>query len=209
MRIEVRAASASFSGRTVFERFSADFRSNQLSALVGPSGSGKTTLLGAIAGYGGLTEGDVVYVEDDGAAAPPARDQVVWVSQGANALGARSALDNVLLGPLSSGYSLAAARDVSRAALSDVGLGNLANQLARQLSGGELQRLAFARALASGRPIILADEPSSSLDASNTEAIAELLQHLRARATIIVATHDPTLMAVAQHVVDIRARHAA
>ena len=116
-----------------------------------------------------------------------------------------------MIGPLSEGAGLGPARTRALGALAAVGLTDLAGKIARQLSGGELQRVSFARALAADKPVIFADEPSSSLDARNTARIAELLHALGSRATIVVATHDPLLIEAAQDQVHLRSEslHAA
>ncbi|KRC91043.1 hypothetical protein ASE25_22065 [Terrabacter sp. Root85] len=108
------------------------------------------------------------------------------------------------IAPLSSGARLSDARERAVEALELVHLGDRLQQQARRLSGGELQRLALARALASGKELILADEPSANLDATNTELIAQILHELRARATIVVATHDPILVSSASAAVHLR-----
>ncbi|MFB7888189.1 ATP-binding cassette domain-containing protein [Cellulosimicrobium cellulans] len=96
------------------------------------------------------------------------------------------------------------ARETARAALDQVGLADRAGEQARRLSGGELQRVALARALASGKELILADEPSANLDAANTELVARILAGLVSHATIVVATHDPVLVAAADATVPLR-----
>lgn len=206
----VDSVTFAFGEREVLTDFSAVFRPGQVGALVGPSGSGKSTLLNAIGGFVTPRAGTVrVHRTDDGTVTGPRQELVAWVPQGANCLGARSALDNVMLAPLSEGLRLDAARRKARHALDQVGLLDRAYTLARTLSGGELQRVSFARALASSKPIILADEPTSSLDAENTDVMAELLRSLSVDATVIVATHDPLLIEAASYAVDVRRRSRA
>lgn len=211
MRIDVAGATLKFGRRTIFESFDAQFAHGRVTALVGPSGSGKSSLLAAMSGYQRLAEGRITGVREDGTEVAVTSAMVAWVPQGVNALGARTALENVMIGPLSEGVNLELARTRALAALDSVGLTDLSGKLARKLSGGELQRVSFARALAADKPVIFADEPSSSLDAQNTTRIAELLQALRSRATIVVATHDPLLVEAAQDEVHLRtgASHAA
>lgn len=204
MRIVVEGATLSYGGEpAVFADIDASFEEGKITALVGPSGSGKTSLLSAIAGVTRLSAGTVSYLDGE-RRRQPAREDIVWVPQGSNAIGSRSAMDNVMIGPLSNGASPVEARDRALSALRSVGLEQRAQYPANTLSGGEVQRVAFARAIASGRAVILADEPSSSLDAHNTEQIAELLRRLSTEATVIVATHDPLLMDAADDVVRLR-----
>lgn len=204
MRVVVEGAALSYGGEhPVFAGIDADFEEGRITALVGPSGSGKTSLLSAIAGITRLTAGTVSYVDGEGQR-PPARADIVWVPQGSNAIGSRSAVDNVMIGSLSNGIRPTDARELALAALADVGLEGRAHSPANTLSGGELQRVGFARALASRRPVILADEPSSSLDAQNTEQLAALLRGLSTEAVVIVATHDPLLMDASDEIVRLR-----
>ena len=204
MRIEVRGARLKLGNSDLFDALSANFPSSSLTALVGPSGSGKSTLLGLMAGYGRLDEGEVKFVDEQGYGCPPKPELIAWVPQGANALGNRSVIDNVMIGPLANGFNIDESLLQAQSALDDVGMASNEDQAARALSGGQLQRLGFARALASRRPIIFADEPSASLDSQNTHNIARLLLKLRRRATIVVATHDPALLEAADHVVMLR-----
>lgn len=207
MQVIVTEGRLSFGDRRVLEGVDATFNNARVTALVGPSGSGKSTLLAVMAGYQRLDSGNVSFVNDDGEFTAPDPALVAWVPQGANALGTRTALDNVMIAPLAEGRGLAASHTIAERALTDVGLLSRANAGARVLSGGELQRVSFARALATSKPLIFADEPSASLDAANTYVLAELLIGLRSRATIIVATHDPILINAAEAVVSLRSEH--
>ena len=109
-----------------------------------------------------------------------------------------------MLGAQARGESFERAAEQARKALKQVGLLERADSLARQLSGGELQRLSFARALAASQSIVFADEPTASLDLANIRIIAGLLRQLSGKATIVVATHDPLLIDAADHVIDLR-----
>lgn len=205
MEIHIEDVSFRFGDREVLTDFTADIEAGRVTALVGPSGSGKSTLLGGIAGYVRPTTGRVTVSSGSRSRREiPRPEHIGWVPQGANALAGRTVLDNVMIGVLSRGVGLREATGIARTALDKVSLGDRAASLARELSGGELQRIAFARALASGRPIILADEPTSSLDAANTRNIVDLLYALRSTATVVVATHDPALIDAAERCVNLR-----
>ncbi|MET4781722.1 ATP-binding cassette domain-containing protein [Glaciihabitans sp. UYNi722] len=206
MQIDISDARVSFGSRVVFTGMTATFESGVITALVGPSGSGKSTLLAAMAGYQQLDRGDISYRNGERSLSPDS-GLIAWVPQGSNALGTRTALDNVMIAPLSEGRAPDDAREVATRALVDVGLGDRADQRVRQLSGGELQRVSFARALASSKPIIFADEPSAGLDGANTELLGALLAGLSSHATIVVATHDPILIDAAEAVVRLRSEH--
>jgi putative ABC transport system ATP-binding protein len=206
VQIDVHEAAVSFGPVQIFENFTAAFLPNTVTALVGPSGSGKSTLLSAMSGFTNLTKGEITFLSLAGKPQAADPSMVAWVPQASNALSARSVIDNVTIGPLSEGVSVRQATSIALECLADVGIGSLAHNRVRVISGGERQRLGFARALASLKPIIFADEPSASLDEANTLLLAALLTRLRARATIVVATHDPILAAAAEHTVHMRGR---
>ncbi|MBC9953583.1 ATP-binding cassette domain-containing protein [Leucobacter sp. cx-42] len=199
MSVKVERLSVVVGERLVFSDLSYSFAKNELTAVVGPSGSGKTTLLEVIAGLRRPQCGSILI--NDETVNP---DACVWVPQGANALGSRSVLDNVMIAPLSDGVEVEEAILVSRRVLELVGLQNRDQEQAKHLSGGELQRLAFARALASSRAVILADEPTANLDAKNTDSVISLLQALKTKRTMIVATHDITLIEAVDRVLFMR-----
>jgi ABC-type lipoprotein export system ATPase subunit len=165
-------------------------------AVLGPSGSGKSTMLSVL---GGLVRPAVgaAYVD----AAPPAprlRDVTSWVLQTTNALPERSALDNVALAALTRGVSRPAAHAQARERLAQVGLAARADDPARVLSGGELQRVVIARALAGGRPFVLADEPTGQLDHATSMVVLDALLEGAAGASgtgVVVVTHDPEVAA--------------
>lgn len=205
VQVDVVDAAVRFGATTVFSGLTAHLAAGRVTALVGPSGSGKSTLLAAISGYQSLSAGRVELCDGPtDSPSPPDPARVAWVPQGSNALGRRSVLDNVAIAPLSAGAPLGEAHERAVEALEVVGLGALLGQQAHRLSGGELQRVALARALASGKELILADEPSANLDAANTDLIARILEGLSERATIVVATHDPVLVAAAATAVHLR-----
>jgi len=210
VRVEVDSVTLAFGQNVVLENFSAKFNAGKITALVGPSGSGKSTLLAAMGGFVKLRSGKIRLRRDtDSQQALPVRpEHIGWIPQGANALGARTVTDNVMIGVLSAGLSLRESRTKAHEALELVGMTHRRDALARTLSGGELQRVAFARALASQRPLILADEPTSSLDEENTANIVDLLHGLRANATVIVATHDPAVIGAVEEVVHLRGSNA-
>lgn len=207
MQVEVRSVSKSYADLVVLEEFSCIIRPGRVTALIGPSGSGKSTLLAAMAGFARIDSGEIMFVHADGRRERPHPQSVAWVPQGANALGGRTAIDNVMVSALAAGADLSTAEGIAAEQLDRVGLAHRARTAARHLSGGELQRVGFARALAAAKPLIFADEPTSSLDAVNTDQIARLLLSLRESATIVVATHDAHLIASAQDVIEIRKDH--
>lgn len=182
-------------------------------AVVGPSGSGKSTLMRCLAGIWTPSEGSVtvdsVVVSDLSVAARASfrREKLGVIYQDPELLDELDALENVALPLVFSGMSRGEARKLAAAALDRVGCGELGGSRPGQLSGGEAQRVAVARALVIPGRTVLADEPTASLDAANAEAIARLLvehAHTHKSATVI-ATHDPQVMALCDHVLNLRA----
>lgn len=202
MQVIVLNAVVTFGDVTVIDSQSLVAASGRLTALAGPSGSGKTTLLAVIAGALRLDGGEVVFAQS-GLVVPREAVRIAWISQSANTLPDRSSLDNVAVAGLARGMSVADAQREARMHLAELGLGEKILSPARLLSGGEQQRLSFARALCAEADIILADEPTANLDAGNTAVLCARLQSLSIQRTIIVATHDPQLIAVCDDIVQV------
>jgi len=160
-------------------------------AIIGPSGSGKSTLLSVLGGLVRPTGGEVrVEGTDDGP-----RDVSAWVLQTVNVLPERSVLDNVTLGGLAQGLTRVDAEIDAAARLDAVGLGARLADPVRVLSGGEVQRVVIARALASGRPFILADEPTGQLDRATSAVVLDALFTTAGGAAVVVVTHDSEVAA--------------
>ena len=175
-----------------------------VTAITGPSGSGKSTLLGLVAGLdapsGGrvLIDGtDITSLGEDGLARLRG-SKIGFVFQFFHLLPSLTAYENVLV-PM----EIAGARDArerATALLDEVGLAARAHHYPSQLSGGEQQRIAIARALANDPPLLLADEPTGNLDTATGHAIIELLLGInRTRGTtLVIVTHDQELAARAE-----------
>ena len=167
-------------------------------AIMGPSGVGKTTLLSILGGLLAPREGRVEFDGDDRSA--PKTRLVSWVFQTSNAFANRSVLDNVADPLRLFGIGAEEARCRAEEALHAVGIAPRRHDRARRLSGGELQRLGVARALAAGRPFILADEPSGQLDEHSTANVVDALVNRRpARTTVLVVTHDEQVARQCEH----------
>ena len=170
-------------------------------AITGVSGSGKSTLLSLLAGLDTPTHGDVEILGrglasmDEDARAELRRAHIGFVFQAFHLIGSFSALENVMLPLELKGEN--AARERAREMLVRVGLGDRLEHFPRQLSGGEQQRVALARAFCTTPAILFADEPTGNLDASNAQAVTELLFGLNAEfgTTLVIVTHDPALAA--------------
>ena len=170
-------------------------------AIVGASGAGKSTLLALLAGLDTPTSGrvllagtDMTSLDEDGRARLRAA-RVGFVFQSFHLVPALTALENVML-PL----ELAGRRDArrtAREALDRVGLGSRTGHYPRQLSGGEQQRVAMARAFVTQPAVLFADEPTGNLDTTTGGRIGDLLFEMNAnsRTTVVLVTHDNTLAA--------------
>jgi molybdate transport system ATP-binding protein len=167
--------------------------------MIGPNGAGKSTLLRAIAGLmpitsGRLSFGDAVFDDPDrGVFVPPAERSVGFMFQDYALFPAMSVLENVAFGMRSRGIAKAAARARAHEWLTRVGLETRAGDRPGALSGGEAQRVAFARALAPRPDIVVLDEPFSALDATSRPESRRTIRALltERRGPRIIVTHDP------------------
>jgi len=197
-------------GVDVLTDVSLDVPAGQFLAIAGPSGSGKSTLLGLIAGLDQPTTGrievagvDVTALDEDGLARFR-RDHVGYVFQSFHLLPTLTAQENVAVPLELAGEAGAAAR--AAALLAEVGLAERAHHYPVQLSGGEQQRVAVARAMARRPALLLADEPTGNLDSATGKQIIELLVGMNRRlgSTLVLVTHDAALAAHADRVVTLR-----
>jgi len=184
-------------------------------AIIGPSGSGKTTLLGLLAGLDRPTRGlvrldgqDLGSLSEDQRARLRA-DKVGFVFQTFQLIPTLTALENVLV-PIELRGNSENGRELetkAKALLERVGLGDRMHHYPTQLSGGEQQRVGLARAFASAPKILLADEPTGSLDADTGRTVIELLEELNrdAKTTMVLVTHDPALAQRARRVIRLAA----
>ena len=165
----------------------------ELVAVTGPSGAGKSSLLSALSGLiapsaGRASLGGVPIADRDDAVARG----IVLVPQGNALLRLLTAIENVGLALVSHGHRPPDAQAQAEQALRAVGLDEAADQLLEELSGGQQQRVAVARGLAARGSFVLADEPTSELDAANRVRVMALLRaEARRGAGVLVATHDP------------------
>lgn len=186
--IRIQDAVVSYGHRVILQGVTESFSPGAIVALMGPSGSGKSTLMAVLAGEKELSEGSLELL---GASGSPSQ-AVEWVHQSSPMLLRRTALDNAVLSAVLQGRERCEAEDEGRELMSKLGIGHLLQEFCFRLSGGERQRVAVVRALLSKRPILLADEPTASLDAQARSAICDSLDlaaHLGR--VVVVATHDP------------------
>ena len=175
-----------------------DIAAGQLVVLKGNSGSGKSTLLSLLAGLDRPTGGDLMVDQHDlnhitDSQLTHFRRQVVgMIFQSFNLLPTLNVLENVCLPALLAGKSVTESRPKAMELLQWLGLENRHHHLPAQLSGGEMQRTAIARALINDPAIILADEPTGNLDSRNGQIVMELLAELNRKwgRTVLIATHS-------------------
>lgn len=172
-------------------------------AITGSSGSGKSTLLGLLAGLDVPSSGtvrlagqDIFALDEDGRARLRAR-QLGFVFQSFQLLPNLTALENVMLPLELAGQSAAQTSQAARQMLQRVGLGERLNHYPRTLSGGEQQRVSLARAFVVQPALLLADEPTGSLDAATGQTIIELMFDMQREqgVTLVLVTHDRGLAA--------------
>lgn len=176
-------------------------------AIVGPSGSGKTTLLGLLAGLDRPTRGRVVLdgtdlaALDEDARARLRRTKVGFIFQSFQLIPTLTAQENVQVPLELAGHGSAA--QVARDLLDRVGLAERGHHYPTQLSGGEQQRVAVARAFSTQPRILFADEPTGNLDGENGHNVVELMTSLNAEfgTTLVLVTHDLDLAALARRTI--------
>ncbi|MBM6703584.1 ABC transporter ATP-binding protein [Sutterella massiliensis] len=176
--------------------------------LLGRSGSGKSTLLNIIVGLLSPTEGEAVLCSTplsgltDEAASELRNRSVGYVPQGAGVLSTLTVLDNVRL-PWYLAHRGPEPEGRAQQLLEEVGLGDLANQYPSALSGGELRRVAIARALMCEPKVIVADEPTSSLDAQTAREVVSIFRRLADKGTgVLMVTHDTFSVDVSDRLYD-------
>lgn len=193
-----------------------ELRRGELAALIGPSGAGKSTLLTLLSGLQAPTAGRVILAGEDLARLSPAalarvrNLSVGYVFQFHHLLPELTALENVMLPGLIAAREgwrpapLESIAERARRLLAATGLERRAAHLPTQLSGGEAQRAALARALMNAPAVVLADEPTGNLDQRTSIELLEMLQDLNRREgqTFLIATHNPEIVRRATRVLE-------
>ncbi|MCA3561658.1 MAG: thiamine ABC transporter ATP-binding protein [Aestuariivirga sp.] len=183
-------------------RFDVDFPSVSFTAVIGPSGGGKSTLLNLIAGFEAPEQGRVLIAGADVTALPPDRRPVSMIFQDNNVFAHLDLWQNVAIGIAPSLKLDAGQRKRVDAALAGVGLGALMRRKPGEVSGGERQRVAVARALVRDRPVLLLDEPFAALGPALRRDMLDLVKSMQqARGlTVVMVTHQPEdALAAASH----------
>jgi ABC-type lipoprotein export system ATPase subunit len=193
--------------RRLLDGVSLTVDADEVVAVLGRSGSGKSTLLNLLGGLDSAESGRIVVAGEEltgrGARRLPRirLRHIGFVFQQFQLIEELSGAENVLLPTRLPGAPPGGARRAA-ALIEELGLAPVASHLPHELSGGEQQRFAIARALVNDPELVLADEPTGSLDADNGAAVLDLLRDLRGRAVVIV-THEPDAAAIADRVLSL------
>jgi putative ABC transport system ATP-binding protein len=195
---------------TILGDVSFDIPDGQFVAVTGASGSGKSTLLGLIAGLDAPTSGEIIIDNEDvtkmseDSLAELRSKKLGFVFQSFHLIPSLTAFENVLVPMEIAGIKDAKTR--ANKLLADVELTNRGHHFPNELSGGEQQRIAIARAFANNPKILLADEPTGNLDSRNGQHIFELMMNLQAenQTTLVLVTHDHELADKSQRIVRLK-----
>ncbi|MDD3077572.1 MAG: ABC transporter ATP-binding protein [Paludibacter sp.] len=210
--ITVKNIHKSFDTLEVLKGVDLEIAAGEIVSIVGPSGAGKTTLLQII---GTLDKPDAGSVEIDGINVGKLNEKrlaafrnssIGFVFQFHQLLPEFTALENVTIPALIAGTSTAKAEKKARELLNYLGLNERMQHKPAEMSGGEKQRVAVARALVNNPKVILADEPSGSLDSKNKEELHKLLFDLRDKfgLTVVIVTHDKDLALLSDRVLEMK-----
>lgn len=210
--IQIRDISKSYDNLTVLSGINLDIERGEVVSIVGPSGAGKTTLLQILGTLDRPDGGSVIYDGVDVLALKDAglsrfrNRNIGFVFQFHQLLPEFTMLENVALPAMIAGDKRAVAIDKARALIDYLGLSDRADHRPAELSGGERQRAAVARALVNKPRVVLADEPSGSLDSHNRHELHRLFFDLRRDMghTFVIVTHDEGLAAECDRIVHMR-----
>ena len=209
--IEVKNIRKSFGDLEVLKGVNLSVEKGEIVAIVGKSGAGKTTLLQIIGTLDRPTSGQVlidgkdVFAMNDKQLAAFRNKNIGFIFQFHQLLPEFTALENVMIPAMIAGEKRSLMEQRAKSLLCELGLADRLDHKPKELSGGEKQRVAAARAMMMSPDIILADEPSGSLDESNKKELHRLLREMREKfnQTILIVTHDKESAAISDRVLEI------
>ena len=205
--IELQHIWKQFGSRIIFSDLNLNFQSGMVYALIGDSGCGKTTLLNMLAKLETFDKGEIIYKGKSLTSLKNEefyRNELGYLFQNFGLLESQTIRENLELGMIGKKKNKKQEKErLLLQALQAVRLDYLSlNQKIYELSGGEAQRVALAKIILKNPPLVLADEPTASLDPKNSKEIMEILLELRnANRTIIIATHNPSIWKMADQVI--------
>ena len=215
MAIEMKALYKSYQNgdevTEVLKDVSINIENGEMVAITGPSGSGKSTLMNIIGCLDRQTKGTYILADqdtgklNDKSLALIRNKHIGFVFQSFNLLPQYTALENVELSMLYGNIPPRTAREKAKDALTVLGLEQRIKYRPNQLSGGQKQRVAIARAIVNSPSIILADEPTGSLDSKTGREVMGIFKELnRSGKTVIIVTHDPEIASQAGRIINIK-----
>jgi lipoprotein-releasing system ATP-binding protein len=212
--VEVRALHKTYKNGSsrleVLKGIDLKIKKNEFLAIQGPSGAGKSTLLHILGGLDHPTKGEIFFKDEniyhfsENERAIFRNERIGFIFQFYHLLSEFNALENVLLpSMIKSWWERKKAHDFAKSLLDNLGLSKRMHHKPNQLSGGEQQRLAIARALINKPELLLCDEPTGNLDSENGEKILNLLKNINRKdsATIVLVTHDKDIAKIADRVI--------
>jgi putative ABC transport system ATP-binding protein len=193
---------------TVLKEASLKVNPGELAAIVGPSGSGKSTLLSIIGALMKSTSGKVIVngkdvgLLNEEQLAKFRLNEIGFILQSSNLIPYLSVMDQLILIKVMAGKASHADRQLAKKILNELGLGDKINKMPNELSGGERQRAAIARAFFNQPGVILADEPTASLDSERAHEVVQLIagEVKKRKKAAIMVTHDERMLAYCDHV---------
>ncbi|WP_195696207.1 ABC transporter ATP-binding protein [Priestia megaterium] len=193
---------------TVLKEASLKVNPGELAAIVGPSGSGKSTLLSIIGALMKSTSGKVIVNGKDVGLLNEERlakfrlNEIGFILQSSNLIPYLSVMDQLILIKVMAGKASNVDRQLAKKILNELGLGDKINKMPNELSGGERQRVAIARAFFNQPSVILADEPTASLDSERAHEVVQLIagEVKKRKKAAIMVTHDERMLAYCDHV---------
>jgi len=193
------------------DNISLEIKSGEFISIIGPSGAGKSTLLYQLSALDNPTSGRIIFDDVVLDELPPSQlalfrlHNIGYIFQDYAIIPELSALDNVILPILMQGCFRSQADSLAMEALIKVGLEDRAGNLPSQLSGGEQQRVAVARAIVNKPRVIFADEPTANLDSVKSRQILDILINLnKSGQTIVMVTHEPEYANLSKRIIEIK-----
>lgn len=197
---------------TILTNISLQLERNKITVIVGASGAGKSTLLHILGGLDKPDKGDVIinnthlFNLDDKSLSKFRNKNIGFIFQFHHLLPEFTAVENIAIAQMINGTSYNKAIKRAEELLESLGLSERRNHKPAELSGGEQQRIAVARAMANNPEIIFADEPTGNLDSANSEIMHKIFIDLKTKnnRTLLIVTHNPELVKIADNVIEMK-----